>query len=256
MNKHHSILRGVAAALEYLHEDLLECVLHRDIKSCNVMLDANFNAHLGDFGLVRVIEHDKLEKTTSVEGTFGYIAPEMPYSGKATKEADFYSFGILLLTVVCGRRPHEIRGPECESTILLNCVWEAYEAGKIVTMVDPRLGTIEDHTFSASNCEDGMEGVRINLECSISGDELEHFEAINVIKSLLHLGLLCCHLNPSARPTMRMVNQILQNTSGDLAIAELPSLPTTRPQGPYTFQGFSKAEIKELCPITSSSTAG
>lgn len=81
-----SILSGIGAALEYLHEDWIQCILHRDIKSSNVMLDDNMNAHLGDFGLARLMDHDKLEKTTLIAGTLNYMAPELPYTGKATKE--------------------------------------------------------------------------------------------------------------------------------------------------------------------------
>lgn len=67
------------------------------------MLDANFEAHLGDFGLARSMDHHKLDKTALAAGTIGYMAPEMPYTGKATKESDVYYFAILVLEVVCGR---------------------------------------------------------------------------------------------------------------------------------------------------------
>ena len=95
----YNILAGVAAALAYLHEEWQQCVLHRDIKASNVMLDGEFNAHLGDFGLARLIDHRKAEKTTEMAGTLGYMAPEMYYTGKATKESDVYSFGVLILEV-------------------------------------------------------------------------------------------------------------------------------------------------------------
>jgi len=70
-----------------------------------VLLDADFKAYLGDFRLARLMDHHKLNKTTLAMGTFGYMAPELPYMGKATKEFDVYSFGILVLKVVCGMHP-------------------------------------------------------------------------------------------------------------------------------------------------------
>jgi serine/threonine protein kinase len=90
-------------ALEYLHKDCPKCVLHRDIKSSNVMLNTNMKAHLGDFGLARLLDHKKLETTTMAAGTIGYMAPEMPYTGKATKESAVYSFGILKSCAKGGR---------------------------------------------------------------------------------------------------------------------------------------------------------
>lgn len=69
----------------------------------NVMLDANFDARLGDIGLGYLIDHEKMEKPTMMAGTLGYMAPEMPYTGKATKEMNVYCFRVLILEVICGR---------------------------------------------------------------------------------------------------------------------------------------------------------
>jgi len=140
----YSILSGVAAALAYLHEECQQCVLHRDIKPSNVMLDEKFEPHLGDFGLARLIDHQKVDKTTMMAGTLGYMAPEMPYTGKATKETDVYSFGILVLEVVCGRHPLEPSNADIppEDVMLVNKVRRAHEAGKLLSVVDPRIETV------------------------------------------------------------------------------------------------------------------
>ena len=85
-----NIARGLALALLYLHEEWEQCVLHRDIKSSNVMLDSNFNAKLGDFGLARLVDHEKGSQTTTLAGTMAYMAPEYVILGRASKESDIY----------------------------------------------------------------------------------------------------------------------------------------------------------------------
>ncbi|CAN6700057.1 unnamed protein product [Malus baccata var. baccata] len=89
----YKIAQGLASGLLYLHQEWEQCVLHRDIKSSNLMLDSNFNAKLGDFGLARLVDHGKEPKTTALAGTMGYMAPEYIITGKASKESDVYSFG-------------------------------------------------------------------------------------------------------------------------------------------------------------------
>ena len=150
------VIAGVAAALAYLHDEWQQCVLHRDIKSSNVLLDADFNARLADFGLARLIDHEKEEKTTMMAGTLGYMAPEMPHTGKATKETDVYSFGVLVLEVVCGRRPLNRSATNPADLILVDCVWRAHEAGDLLSVADPRLlkSTTTDQILDMSTVQD------------------------------------------------------------------------------------------------------
>jgi hypothetical protein len=106
----YNIAQGLASALLYLHEEWEQCVLHRDIKSSNIMLDSSFNAKLGDFGLARMVEHAKGSQTTALAGTMGYMAPECVISGRSSKESDIYSFGIVALEIACGRKAIEHQG--------------------------------------------------------------------------------------------------------------------------------------------------
>ncbi|XP_058006537.1 L-type lectin-domain containing receptor kinase IX.1-like [Hevea brasiliensis] len=101
----YKIAFGLASALLYLHEEWEQCVVHRDIKSSNVMLDSNFNAKLGDFGLARLVDHELGSQTTVLAGTMGYLAPECVTTGKASKESDVYGFGVVALEITSGRRP-------------------------------------------------------------------------------------------------------------------------------------------------------
>ncbi|TYH50909.1 hypothetical protein ES332_D10G236800v1 [Gossypium tomentosum] len=93
------IIKGVASALLYLHEEWEQVVLHRDVKASNVLLDFNLNGRLGDFGLARLYDRDGDPQTTRLVGTLGYIDPELIRMGRATKAADVFAFGVLLLEV-------------------------------------------------------------------------------------------------------------------------------------------------------------
>ncbi|XP_044973232.1 L-type lectin-domain containing receptor kinase IX.1-like [Hordeum vulgare subsp. vulgare] len=134
----HKIVLGIGSALLYLHEEWEQCVLHRDIKTSNVMLDASFNAKLGDFGLARLVDHDKGSHTTELAGTLGYMDPECTISGRSSTESDVYSFGVVLLEIACGRRPAAAR-PDGALIHLPQRVSELYGQGRILDAVDMRL---------------------------------------------------------------------------------------------------------------------
>ncbi|XP_050371599.1 L-type lectin-domain containing receptor kinase IX.1-like [Argentina anserina] len=134
----YNIAHGLASGLLYLHQEWDQCVLHRDIKSSNVMLDANYNAKLGDFGLAKLVDHGKLSQTTVVAGTMGYMAMEYVTTGKASKETDVYSFGVVALEIACGRKPIDY-SYEKEQINMVEWVWELYGEGKIIEAADPKL---------------------------------------------------------------------------------------------------------------------
>ncbi|XP_059077050.1 L-type lectin-domain containing receptor kinase IX.1-like [Cryptomeria japonica] len=192
-DRRYSIACDVASALVYLHEDRHESVLHRDIKASNVMLDSNFKAKLGDFGLARTVERENGGHTTTAAGTIGYIAPEFVATGMATREMDVFSFGALSLEIACGRRPADW------SLIDHNCrvvewVWQLHGQHRILDAADEKLGgSFNDH-------------------------EMER---------LLKMGLLCSHPDPHSRPSMENVVGILKRG------AELPHVPLKFPVAVY-----------------------
>ncbi|XP_019057252.1 PREDICTED: L-type lectin-domain containing receptor kinase VIII.1 [Tarenaya hassleriana] len=183
------ILLGVASALAYLHRECENQVIHRDVKTSNIMLDEHFNARLGDFGLARQIEHDKTPDVTVAAGTMGYLAPEYLLTGRATEKTDVFSYGAVVLEVVTGKRPIE-KDVAAGNGNLVEWVWGLYREGMVLEAVDPRL-----------------EG------------EFDQAEVARVVT----LGLACSHPDPTARPTMRAVVQML------VGEADVPLVPKTRP---------------------------
>lgn len=130
----YKILTGLASALLYLHEECDKPIVHRDVKPNNVMLDSEYNARLGDFGLARLIQNDACV-TTMMAGTPGYLAPEVSFSGKATPEFDVYSFGMVALEVACGRRSKGL----FEENSLVDYVWSLYGKNALLECVDKQL---------------------------------------------------------------------------------------------------------------------
>ncbi|ONK71091.1 uncharacterized protein A4U43_C04F4630 [Asparagus officinalis] len=106
------IAQGSARGLAYLHQSCQPHILHRDIKSSNILLDENFEAHLADFGLARLVLPYDTHVTTDLVGTLGYIPPEYGQSSVATFKGDVYSFGVVLLELLTGKRPVDMSKPK------------------------------------------------------------------------------------------------------------------------------------------------
>ncbi|KAJ3691522.1 hypothetical protein LUZ61_020686 [Rhynchospora tenuis] len=189
----HKIALGLGSALLYLHEGCEQCVVHRDIKPSNIMLDSLFNAKLGDFGLARLIDHEAGAQATIPAGTTGYIAPESVITGIASAMSDVYSFGIVLLEIVCGRRPVMVREDE-NKAILVKWVWDLYGNNSILNAMDSRLN-----------------------------GEFEAREA----ERLLVVGLWCAYPDCTLRPSIRQAMSVLQFES------PLPALSSKMPELMY-----------------------
>ncbi|KAL0375240.1 UNVERIFIED_CONTAM: L-type lectin-domain containing receptor kinase S.4 [Sesamum radiatum] len=182
------IIKGVASGLLYLHEGYEQIVIHRDIKASNVLLDGEMNGRLGDFGLAKLYDHGSNPGTTRVVGTLGYLAPELPRTGRATTCSDVFAFGTLLLEVACGRRPIESKARP-EDLVLVDYVWSKWKEGSILDVVDEKM----------------------------KGDFDE-----NEVVMILKLGIMCSSNEQSARPSMRQVVSYLE---GELEIPEVLRAP-------------------------------
>eukprot|EP01018_Ginkgo_biloba_P006600 Gb_30169 [translate_table: standard] len=191
----YNILKGIAAGLLYLHQQWEKRVVHRDIKSSNVLLDSDMNGRLGDFGLARLYDHSENPQTTHIVGTLGYIAPELIQTGKATPSTDVFSFGVVLLEVACGRKPVD-PSKEPEQVVLVEWVWELYAEGRVMDAVDARLCNEYD---------------------------------VEEMEKVLHLGLFCSHPQPEGRLSARKVLQILEGE----APLPLLAVPSSIMSSPY-----------------------
>ncbi|XP_028796239.1 proline-rich receptor-like protein kinase PERK12 [Neltuma alba] len=116
--KRMKIAIGSAKGLAYLHEDCNPKIIHRDIKSANILLDNAFEAQVADFGLARLHDDDNTHVSTRVMGTFGYMAPEYATSGKLTDRSDVFSFGVVLLELITGRKPVDQTRPVGEESLV------------------------------------------------------------------------------------------------------------------------------------------
>ncbi|KAJ8775201.1 hypothetical protein K2173_020205 [Erythroxylum novogranatense] len=200
------IILGTAEGLAYLHGGAPIRIIHRDIKSSNVLLDENLTPKIADFGLVRSIGPDKTHLSTGIAGTLGYMAPEYLTRGQLSDKADVYSFGVLVIEIATGKRCNALVE---ESASLLQTVWQLYRSNRVADAVDPWL----------------------------TGDFPEQQAS-----SVLQVGLLCTQASATLRPAMTEVLEMLSSEDYNLPIPKQPPFIVNAAMlEPESFKGSSSS---------------
>jgi serine/threonine protein kinase len=177
------IALGTAQGLEYLHHDCDPPITHRDIKSNNILLDLDYQAHVADFGLAKVLEYatGDLESMSHVAGSHGYIAPEYAYTLKVGQKGDVYSFGVVLLELITGKQPTDQSFSEGVDLVEWVNKGQQSEEG-INKILDPRVGSPPPYAMD----------------------------------SFLKVGILCTSKMPVQRPSMREIVKMLKEVSPNM----------------------------------------
>ncbi|KVI10536.1 Concanavalin A-like lectin/glucanase, subgroup [Cynara cardunculus var. scolymus] len=219
----YRICIGIARGMSFLHEESRLKIVHRDIKATNVLLDDDLNAKISDFGLAKLDEEDDTHISTRVAGTYGYMAPEYALRGYLTDKADVYSYGIVLLEVVSGMANVVDKAKE-NRFVLLDRAIDLKNAGNLMELVDPRLGSDYD---------------------------------VQEMMVVINLALLCTTISPTDRPAMSAVVSMLEGriVPQEFAVEQSFSMSEMDREKMKQLVGMNESGMEEMSIPYTDSTA-
>ncbi|KAH6775423.1 hypothetical protein C2S52_012984 [Perilla frutescens var. hirtella] len=216
--KRVEIIMGIARGLLYLHHDSRLKIIHRDLKTSNILLDDNLNAKISDFGLARMFEGEKnAARTKRVVGTYGYMAPEYAFDGKFSIKSDVFSMGVVILEIVSGKKNRGFKHPSCYQN-LLEQAWLLWKENRDMELMDP--------CYNSSYVE-------------------------SQVKRCIQVGLLCVQNMADERPMMPSV--VLMLSTEDTVLPQ-PNIPGffVQSDSRYSQRSEFESEKSSSCTITTS----
>lgn len=167
------IAAEIAGALAYLHSETFMPVIHRDMKTANVLLDENFTAKVSDFGASRLIPLDQEEVTTLVQGTFGYLDPEYMHSSQLTEKSDVYSFGVVLAELITGKKAVSFDRPEADRNLAIFFV-SSIENDRLFQVID-------DDIVNDGNLDTVLEVANLAKRClRVKGEKRPSMKEVSI----------------------------------------------------------------------------